>query len=142
MAPLAHKAPSAHAVSRPWPGYLARSNRAAAVEIINIRLQAVGRVEKPELNAETRCGADASHAIKGERPVYVFEDDEFRAVSIYDGDKLQHGNRIAGPAMIEKQTTAVFVSSSFDCICDSLGSLVLYRRQRADLVTELLRGDT
>ncbi|MDP6028303.1 MAG: hydantoinase/oxoprolinase family protein [Arenicellales bacterium] len=115
---------------------------AAAVEIINIRLQAVGRVEKPELNAEIRHGADASDAIKGERSVYVFEDDAFRQMSVYDGDKLQHGNRVAGPAIIEKQTTAVFVSSSFDCICDSLGSLVLYSRQRADLVTELLRGDS
>ena len=114
---------------------------AAAVEIINVRLQAVGRVDKPELQSGTRHGTSAAHAIKGERAVYVFEDDAFRPVTVYDGERLQHGNRVSGPAMIEKQTTAIFVSASFDCICDSLASLVLYRRQRADLVAALLGED-
>jgi len=36
--------------------------------------------------------------------------------------------------MIEEETTAVFVSSNFDGVIDSLGSFVLYRKGREELV--------
>ena len=36
--------------------------------------------------------------------------------------------------MIEEVTTAVFVSASFDCIVDALGSFVLYAKGRDDLI--------
>ena len=31
-------------------------------------------------------------------------------------------------------TTAIFVSASFDCVVDALGSFALYRKGREDLV--------
>ncbi|HEY5718790.1 MAG TPA: hydantoinase/oxoprolinase family protein, partial [Gammaproteobacteria bacterium] len=112
--------------------------QAVPVEIINVRLQAVGAVDKPAFRAEEHAGADATHALKGERPVYQFEDGAFRSVPVYDGHRLRHGNRIAGPALVEEETTAVVISAGFDAVCDPLGSLVLYRKERADLVTALL----
>lgn len=108
----------------------------APVEIINVRLQAVGEVEKPAFRIENLAGTDAAHALKGDRPVYVFEDREFETVPVYDGHQLIHGNHITGPAMIEQVTTAVFVSKSFDCVIDKYGSFVLYRKDRPDLVEE------
>jgi N-methylhydantoinase A len=36
--------------------------------------------------------------------------------------------------MIEEITTAVFVSASFDCMVDSLGSFVLYAKGREELI--------
>jgi N-methylhydantoinase A len=47
---------------------------------------------------------------------------------------LSHGHHIEGPAMIEEITTAVFVSASFDCMVDSLGSFVLYAKGREELI--------
>ena len=108
----------------------------APVEIINIRLQAVGEVEKPEFRTESLAGADPSHGLKGERPVYVFEEQKFVTVPVFDGHRLIHGNRIPGPAIIEQVTTAIFVSKSFDCVIDKFGSFVLYRKDRPELVAD------
>ncbi|MBE7418806.1 MAG: hydantoinase/oxoprolinase family protein [Ideonella sp.] len=104
------------------------------VEIINLRLQAIGAVERPALRRETPGPADASGALKGRREVYIAERDGFAAVPVYDGHRLRCGHRIAGPALIEQQTTAIFVSDSFDCTVDALGSFVLYAKGREDLL--------
>jgi len=42
--------------------------------------------------------------------------------------------------MIEEVTTAIFVSSSFDCMVDALGSFVLYRKGREDLIAKDTTG--
>jgi N-methylhydantoinase A len=110
----------------------------APVEVINIRVQVVGEVEKPSFNIEERSAASASHARKGERAVYIPTDKEFRTVPVYDGHKLRHGNQLEGPAMIEQITTAIFVGETFDCIIDKFGSFALYRKDRADLVSGAL----
>ncbi len=111
-----------------------------AVEIINIRVQAVGITEKPVMSSADAASADSSHAVKGERSVYVPETKEFATVSVFDGHQLEHGNRLSGPAMIEEVTTAIFVSADYDCVIDGYGSFVLYRKGREDLVEETLKG--
>lgn len=112
------------------------------VEIINVRVQAIGLTDKPYYKLETWAGADASAAAKGRRKVYVPETNAFKEVPVYDGHKMRFGNRIAGPAMIEQETTAIFVSASFDCIVDAYGSFALYRKGREDLVESCLDKET
>lgn len=112
-----------------------------AVEIINVRVQAVGTTDKPQIQDMERGGDDPSAAQKGERSVYIPEDQDFSTIPVYDGHQLKNGNKIPGPAMIEEVTTAIFVSSSFDCVVDKFGSFVLYRKGREDLVAETLKGD-
>ncbi|NMF89397.1 hydantoinase/oxoprolinase family protein [Aromatoleum petrolei] len=104
------------------------------VEIINVRVQAIGVTDKPVARHESWAGEDAAHALKGRRAVYIPETRKFREVPVYDGHRMRHGNRIEGPAMIEQETTAIFVSASFDCVVDALGSFALYRKGREDLV--------
>ena len=53
---------------------------------------------------------------------------------VYDGHRMHCGHRVAGPALIEQQTTAIFVSDSFDGLVDSLGSFVLVAKGREDLL--------
>ncbi len=113
----------------------------APVEIINLRLQAIGITDKPAHAVEAFAGADAGVALKGERAVYIPEDDGFRSVPIYDGHKMRFGHRVTGPAMIEQVTTAIFVGASFDCVCDQFGSFVLYRKDREDLVATISEED-
>jgi N-methylhydantoinase A len=112
----------------------------APVEIINLRLQAIGITDKPARRDEPFTGPDGSAAIKGTRAVYVPEDRSFRDVPVYDGHKLKAGNRVEGPAMIEEVTTAIFVSASYDCVCDRTGSFALYKKGREDLVASTLKG--
>ena len=104
------------------------------MEIINVRVQALGRTEKPTYRAEPFDGENPSKAKKGKRKVYIPESNDFRDVPVYDGHALKHGNKIVGPAMIEQVTTAIFVSASYDCVCDKFGSFALYLKGREDLV--------
>jgi N-methylhydantoinase A len=104
------------------------------VEIINVRVQAIGHTDKPTTREKPWGGADAAPALKGRRAVYVPERKVFEEVPIYDGHRMRYGNRISGPAMIEQETTAIFVSASFDCVVDALGSFALYRKGAEHLV--------
>ena len=103
------------------------------IEIINIRLQAVGRTQKPTYRAEDYAGEDPSAAQKSKREVYIPETNSFAGVPVYDGHALKHGNLVVGPAMIEQETTAIFVSRDYDCVCDKFGSFALYLKGREDL---------
>lgn len=106
----------------------------APIEIINVRLQAIGATERANYAVQRDSGADARHALKSRRAVYIPESSSFATVDIFDGHELRCGNAIVGPAVIETVTTAVFVSASFDCVVDRYGSVVLYRKGRDDLV--------
>ncbi len=110
------------------------------VEIINIRVQAIGATDKPAFAEMEPGGPDPAGALKEERPVYIPEDNEFRPVPVYDGHALVHGNLITGPAMIEEETTAIFVSADFDCVVDKFGSFAIYLKGRGDLVASTLEG--
>jgi N-methylhydantoinase A len=107
---------------------------ASPVEIINVRLQAIGATERPTYRREAPMARDAAAALKGRRSVYIPERDAFGEVDVYDGHRMRCGHRVAGPALIEQQTTAIFVSDGYDCTVDELGSFVLYAKGRGDLV--------
>jgi N-methylhydantoinase A len=107
---------------------------ASPIEIINVRLQAIGGTEPPALARAARGGADAGAALKDRRSVYLPERDAFAEAPVYDGHRMRCGHRIAGPALIEQQTTAIFVSDGYDCVVDALGSFVLFAKGRDDLV--------
>lgn len=108
------------------------------IEIINVRLQAIGATARPTYRRDERGSADASPARKGRRSMYVPERDAFAEVDIYDGHRMHCGQRLTGPALIEQQTTAIFVSDGFDCVVDEMGSFVLYAKGREDLVAKAL----
>ncbi len=106
----------------------------APIEIINVRVQAIGSIDKPRHSDEPWCDVDAGQALKGRREAYIPEDKRFRKVPVYDGHALHFGQRIEGPAIVEQVTTSVVLSGSFDAIVDRCGSFVLYRKGREDLV--------
>ncbi len=112
------------------------------VEIINMRVQAIGVTDKPELAVQERVAGDASPALKGERNAYIPGEKAFRMVPVYDGHKLSHGQHLEGPAIIEEITTAIFVSESFNCLVDKFGSFALYKKGHDDLVAKALNGDS
>ena len=90
----------------------------------------------PAMAAMPLGGGDAAAALKARRQVYIPETGEFQDVPVYDGHALTHGHRFDGPAMIEEVTPAIFVSASFDCMVDGLGSFVLYAKGREELIKE------
>jgi N-methylhydantoinase A len=111
------------------------------VEIINVRLQAIGATERPTYRSEIDSGGDASAALKGRRNAYVAERDAFAQVPVYDGHRMRCGHRIEGPALVEQQTTAIVISDGYDCVVDALGSFVLYAKGREGLLTNSVRAE-
>lgn len=109
------------------------------IELINVRVQALGITEKPDFPEETRAETDPSPALKAEREAYLPEEKNFRSVQVYDGHKTRFGNRFEGPVLIEQINTTLFIGSSFDCVCDRRGSFAVFRKGREDLVASTLK---
>jgi len=95
------------------------------VELLNVRLSAIGTTMKPAAKRERRAGGSCRHALKSPRTVYLPERGGFRPVPVYDGDRLAHGNRLAGPAIIESVNTSIFVPPGYRAEYDALGTCVL-----------------
>lgn len=83
----------------------------AGFEFVTYVVEAVGLLPRPDCARYPSAGMDASHAKKGSRPVYDMVKHVFVDTPIYRGEALQNGNRIAGPAVIEYETTTVAIHS-------------------------------
>jgi N-methylhydantoinase A len=110
-------------------GYALRAE-GTPVELLNVRLSATGTTAKPPAKRERRAAASCRHALKGARPVFLPERGGFRQVAVYDGDRLVHGNRLAGPAIIESVNTSIFVPPRYRAEYDALGTCVLTMASR------------
>ena len=109
------------------------------LELINVRLSAVGITDKPTSAAGERAGADPSASLKGRRRAYVPETGLFADVPVYNGHTLEPGNRISGPALVEQVNTTLFISGDFDAVVDLHGAFVTYLRDRIDALPETVR---
>ena len=110
------------------------------VEIINVRIQAVGVTEKPAFVKDEFAGSDPTSAIKSEREIVLPETAEQIRVPVYDGHATRFGHQIAGPAIIEQENTSILITASYDCVCDAYGSFVVYLKGRQDLVRAVLEA--
>lgn len=99
----------------------------ADIETVNIRLEAIGTVPKPEIARLTPDGTDAALALKATRPVYFEECDGYTDTPVYDGDALRRrpSARLTGPAIVEEVTTTTVVIPGWVCSVDAFGNLIL-----------------
>ena len=95
------------------------------VELLNVRLSAIGVTAKPAAPRQPRGKPNPAHALKGRRPAYIPERGRFAQVPVYDGDRLVHGNRIAGPAIIESVNTTIVVPERYRADYDAQGNCLL-----------------
>lgn len=101
------------------------------LEIINVRLRAVGITEKPKsLSGIKSFGAESLEtALKGHRQAYVPETDSMQEVPVYDGDILINHFKIEGPAIIEQVNTSVFIGESYNCETGIGGAFIVYNKR-------------
>ncbi len=98
----------------------------AGIEVIAISVDAIGATPKPQLKRYPIGGADSAHARKGSRQAYFTAPDRgFRDTTIYDYDRLQPGNRLAGPAIIETPFTTVVVPAHVQAELDEYRNIIL-----------------
>lgn len=95
------------------------------VELVNVRMTAVGRTPKPDLAVPAKSGMAVSDTIKGRRPIYDLEGRKFMTAPVYDGDRLQPDHQISGTAIVESAVTTVVIPAGFSAAVDALGTLVL-----------------
>jgi N-methylhydantoinase A len=81
----------------------------APVEVVNVRLRAVGHVSKPSLPCGQKGGTDPTVALIGQRPL-VLGEREMRIVSFYSGEDLKPGNVLIGPAVVTFEDTTIFLA--------------------------------
>ena len=95
------------------------------VELVNVRMTALGRTPKPDLAVRPDAGPDPSAARKGSRPVFEPAAAEFVDAPVYDGELLAPGNALAGPAIVETAVTTILAPAGFGVGIDAVGTAVL-----------------
>ena len=108
-------------------GYALRA-AGTPVELLNVRLSAAGVTRKPALRREPRRAPGCAGALKGRRAAYLPERRGFRRIPVFDGERLGHGNRLNGPAIIESANTSILVPARWRAEYDALGNCVLTLR--------------
>lgn len=99
------------------------SQPAAPLEIVNLRLRAVGAVPRPALPAADPGDPDASVAFLSLRPVVLSTGQA--DVPLYDGAALRPGHAMAGPAIVVYKDTTVFLSAGDRAIVDRYFNLII-----------------
>jgi N-methylhydantoinase A len=80
-----------------------------AIELVTYRLAATGAVRRAALPRHAERGADADAAIVGRREVWMPEAGGLVSCAVYDRERLEAGNRITGPAIIEQMDATTLI---------------------------------
>ena len=99
--------------------------REAGMEMTMFRLTARGVMERPEMEKMTLGAADSSAALMGTRRVFVDARDGMAEASIYDFEKLNPGNEIAGPAVIHTPITTIVLQENQQGRMDEYRNVVI-----------------
>jgi N-methylhydantoinase A len=97
------------------------------VEIVSLRVAAIGRVEKPALPEWSQGGA-AADALRETRPVYFAG--AMKPLPVYRRDKLPRAAKLAGPAIVEEMGAVTVVPPGWRLEVGRLGELQLMREEK------------
>jgi N-methylhydantoinase A len=94
------------------------------VEIVNVRLQAIGRVPKAPLN-DYQCTGSIASAEVGRREVYFSEAKAWITTPVLDRAGLPAGTVIVGPAVIEEMSSTLAIAPGRQAVVDRMGNLIV-----------------
>lgn len=87
--------------------------RERAVEVVNARVQAIGRVEKPVFEAENMTDVQAT-------PVR-----EKNGLALYERERLLPGSHLDGAAIIFQLDSTIYVAPNWSAVVDGYRNLIL-----------------
>ena len=95
------------------------------VEVVHLRLQAIGLVDKPALEREACVKSDCGAASLG--PVSVLSSDGPSQFERYDRELLQPGAAFPGPALVLQMDSTVLITPGWSARADGYRNLILER---------------
>ena len=105
------------------------ANHKEPVEIVNLRVKAVGRTAKPRFTRRASGGLYPDAAQVGHKVVYFADRDAPHAArpiptALYDRDRLDPGNVVVGPAVLFQLDTTTIVPPGWSATVDGWGNLL------------------
>ena len=95
------------------------------VEFVNLRLSAIGKINKPQLRQIAADDGPLSAAQKVIRPVYFAECEGYVECPIYDRYRLSAGAVLEGPAIAEEIDATTVIHPGYQGLVDGFGNLIL-----------------
>jgi N-methylhydantoinase A len=102
-----------------------RLNPGVEVEVVNWRLVASGSQPLITLQVSESVGKSLAAARKGERPVYMPEQNGFVSCSVYDRYGLPVGETFSGPAVVEERECTVVIGPGAQASVDEERNLMI-----------------
>jgi N-methylhydantoinase A len=97
------------------------------IELVNVRLSALGISPKPRLQALSQGSGEVTEAVKGERQVWFSEAAGFLPCPVLDRTRLRWRDVVAGPAVLEELDATTVVHPGYTAQVDRYGNLLLQR---------------
>lgn len=94
-------------------------------ELVTVRVAAEGTLGKPGFQPRPDAGPDAAAARTASRRVWLPEAGGWTSCPVYDRDRLESGNRIAGPAIVEQMDATTVILPGMTAQVDPFLNLVL-----------------
>ena len=96
------------------------------VEIVNLRLHAVGQMDRPSLAPIEAAAPGSQPETHQSRPVY-FTGPSFVDTPIFARQTLRAGHMLNGPAIVEQLDTTTVVYPGYEVVVDAYGNLLMTR---------------
>ena len=95
------------------------------VELVNLRLTAIGKITKPKSRELGSVGGDLDDAQKGMRSVYFAETEGYIDCPVYDRYQLRAGQLLVGPAIVVELDSTSVIHPGYEARVDRFGNLVI-----------------
>jgi N-methylhydantoinase A len=110
----------------------------APIEVLALRLSAVGRTEKPDLvSGPDDLEVDAR---RGARPVWDPDERALVPTPVWDGQQLTVSSTLNGPAIVELSSTTIVVPRGFTLDVDAYGAFAVHSGDRGAEFARRLEG--
>ena len=95
------------------------------VEIVTLRLRAVGLLPRPDVPRLELAGASVDGARKGARPVFRADERAWADYAVYDRALLPAGAELPGPAIVEERSSTAVMHAADSLKVGEYGELVI-----------------
>ncbi len=96
----------------------------APVELVNIRVSAVGRLNKPDIE-KLKPGQGAADAVLAKRDVWLPGSEVFIECALYDRHRLGAGDALQGPTIVEQMDSTTWILPGHKAVVRDSGSIII-----------------